>query len=413
MVLELHIWGPGFDLPSIDAPCLAAIHYLQNCLPIDAWSLVPSSEPSISPLGELPALRNGEIWVAGFGNIVEYLRDVSKGDWDLDGDFDLTQQADCAAFSSFIESRGQPLLDLSFYVSSDNYLGCTRRTLGEILKWPSSWTTPHRIRARAKKRAEHLGLSSLDVDTAQEDGSEDKGLTAHIPKSLRKPKQTVSGLLGRNMQKNRFRLDAVTSDFFEPLLEMLGDKKWFLGERASSVDCLAVGYLALMQTPQLPQGWVKETLETKYTKLDSWVRNQIIGSFGPPVDIAAAGGKGGMKQKQIELPWRASAERNLPQILQSALDGCVSSIPVIGSSYSVSELDNKQSDRQDRYRQKQMRLTRFQHQRDRYVQVVASTCAVTGLLGWLWYKGMLRFPRQARRLPGRQFGEAGALLGLV
>lgn len=29
MVLELHIWGPGFGLPSIDAQCLAAVAYLQ------------------------------------------------------------------------------------------------------------------------------------------------------------------------------------------------------------------------------------------------------------------------------------------------------------------------------------------------------------------------------------------------
>ncbi len=32
-ILELHISGPGFNLPAIDAQCLAAIAYLRLALP--------------------------------------------------------------------------------------------------------------------------------------------------------------------------------------------------------------------------------------------------------------------------------------------------------------------------------------------------------------------------------------------
>ena len=49
MVLELHIWGPAFSLPSIDPQCLAAIAYFSLVVPKEAWVLIPTSDPSVSP----------------------------------------------------------------------------------------------------------------------------------------------------------------------------------------------------------------------------------------------------------------------------------------------------------------------------------------------------------------------------
>ncbi|KIX00427.1 uncharacterized protein Z518_10566 [Rhinocladiella mackenziei CBS 650.93] len=414
MVLELHTWGPAFDLPSIDPQCLATIFYLQKCLPIDAWSLIPSSDPTINSFRELPALRDGHVWVSGFGGIVTYLRDISHGDWDLDKALDEHQRADCAASTSFLESRGHPLLDLSLYVSSDNYLHSTRQALGHILTWPNNWILPHQLRAKAKKRSEHLGMSSLDVDTAQEDEGEDARLTAHIPKSLRKPRQTVSSLLGRSTQKNRFRLDAVTADFFDPLMEILGNKVWLIGEQECSADCLAIGYLALMQIPQLPHDWLKKALQTKYSRLGQWSQRQITLSFGSPVDMAVVQGRrAGLASANAILPWQTPGERRAPQILRSVLEAVVSSIPVIGSGYVISEIGNEQAGGPDRYRQKQLTLNHLQRRRDIYVQIWTSACVVTGLLGWMLYKGMLQLPHRAPAPKRRSFGEAGAFLGLV
>lgn len=53
MVLELHVWGPAFSLPSIDPQCLAAIAYFSLAVPKDAWVLVASSDPSVSPTSTL------------------------------------------------------------------------------------------------------------------------------------------------------------------------------------------------------------------------------------------------------------------------------------------------------------------------------------------------------------------------
>jgi sorting and assembly machinery component 37 len=128
MVLELHIWGPAFGLPSIDAECIAAIAYLRHCLNDEEWVLVASSDASVSPtstlytlqlqgnetlsilscllaftktdpchLDELPALQSGTIWISRFRNIVDYLRKYSAGEWDLERGLSKQQRADSVA----------------------------------------------------------------------------------------------------------------------------------------------------------------------------------------------------------------------------------------------------------------------------------------------------------------------------
>jgi hypothetical protein len=49
MVLELHVWGPAFGLPSIDADCNAAVAYVNYVLEASDWVLVPNHDASRSP----------------------------------------------------------------------------------------------------------------------------------------------------------------------------------------------------------------------------------------------------------------------------------------------------------------------------------------------------------------------------
>lgn len=48
-MLELHIWGPAFSLPSIDPQCNAAVAYLNIALQRDQWTIIASSNPLLSP----------------------------------------------------------------------------------------------------------------------------------------------------------------------------------------------------------------------------------------------------------------------------------------------------------------------------------------------------------------------------
>jgi hypothetical protein len=53
MVLELHVWGPAFGLPSIDAECIATIAYCQRVVPQGQWSLVAEHDASVGTIGML------------------------------------------------------------------------------------------------------------------------------------------------------------------------------------------------------------------------------------------------------------------------------------------------------------------------------------------------------------------------
>jgi hypothetical protein len=80
-----------------------------------------------------------------------------------------------------------------------------------------------------------------------------------------------------------FRLETVTSKFFEPLHELLAEKEWLIAETLTSLDYLAIGYLALMQTPQLPHDWLRRAMK------ETTPIGQVGGSgrtpyFGRPTD---------------------------------------------------------------------------------------------------------------------------------
>jgi hypothetical protein len=53
MVLELHIWGPAFGLPSIEPECIATVAYCQHVIPKGQWSLVASYDSTVEATGML------------------------------------------------------------------------------------------------------------------------------------------------------------------------------------------------------------------------------------------------------------------------------------------------------------------------------------------------------------------------
>lgn len=96
MPLSLHVFPPAFSLPSIDAECLAAIAYLSRALPRNAWTLI--AESGLTEGLDLPCLRDGATAIVGFDAIVDHLRKISNGQWDLDAQLDKQQKADCFAY---------------------------------------------------------------------------------------------------------------------------------------------------------------------------------------------------------------------------------------------------------------------------------------------------------------------------
>ncbi|PYI05815.1 mitochondrial import receptor subunit [Aspergillus sclerotiicarbonarius CBS 121057] len=334
MVLELHVWGPAFSLPSIDAQCLAAIAYLSLTVPKDAWVLVASSDPSVSPTHELPALKNDSTWVSRFRNIVDYLRQYSNGDWDLDQNLSGLEKADNIAFSAFLESRAQSLLDLSLYVTSQNYYNSTSPSYGAILQWPNQWILPPKLHTAAKDRTEHLGLSSLDLEAIEEQRKREHSAAVaagHIPKNLiPRPRDTVSALLGKTSQQNQFKLEGLTAELFEPLEEILGEKKYFLhtGEAGpTSLDCLALGYLSLALVPELPNSWLRDAMRSKAPQVTEYTERQRKNIFGI-VEIEHALSADGAKRSSSILPWQAVQRARLATVGSTLYNTIADATPI-------------------------------------------------------------------------------------
>ncbi|PKX98305.1 glutathione S-transferase family protein [Aspergillus novofumigatus IBT 16806] len=326
MVLELHVWGPAFSLPSIEAQCLAAIAYFSLAVPKDAWVLIASSDPSVSPTNELPAVKNGTTWVSRFRNIVDYLRQYSNGAWDLDRDLSGFDRADNIAFSSFVESRGQPLLDLSLYVSSENYYNRTSPAYGAILQWPNQWIVPPRLRSAAKSRTEHLGLSSLDLQAAEDQRKREHSAAVaagQIPKNLvQRPRDT----------QNQFKLEALTAELFEPLEEILGQKSYLVSDGdATSVDCLALGYLALVLVPDLPYSFLRNAMQTKAPRLSTYterLRQRCYGTVDGEVAHAFDETRRSITDAS-PLPWQPVQRANLATVCSTLLNTLADATPIL------------------------------------------------------------------------------------
>ena len=409
--MELHILGPAFGLPSIDAECNAAVALLRLRLETE-WTLVPTHDQT----RHLPYLRDGDNYIEGFGNISRYL---SRHLSDKAPQSKPKQQADATALSSFILSHAQTLLDISLYVSADNY-STTRSAFTKILPWYSNYIRPPARRNAARARTYHLGINSIDVDDVHEDLSnkppgfgEEKSFEPKIHEraSLLLPQRnTVSGLLRRREHSAVFKLHALADNFFEPLQEMLGGSDYFL-ERAemSEVDCLAYGYLSLMFYPDMPQNWLKTTLMLKYGKLVSFVERvngelnmktkveevMALAECTSEQEIVAM-----RKENGMTLPWTSPATSSIVDVVSTISSDLFSRIPSLGSSTAIITSPP----------------TKHSFLQQHFPAIFAATATTLGLLGYYAFAtGLLEWPHgQELHIFGRKrlsdYGHLGAAL---
>ncbi|KAL5349051.1 hypothetical protein ACLOAV_006477 [Pseudogymnoascus australis] len=287
-ILELHIppppppsaSAPAYhpSLPTLDPESLALIAYFSLAIPRGEWSLIPSL-PGANPTGVLPALKWGEVWVGGWGNAVDFVGKMGGEEWSLggreeggDGNGNGRRKGgrgDVIAFSNFIRSKGRALLDLSLFADRKNYDALTRPALASALPFPLSWLEPRRLREAALARTAHLGIK-LDGDD-KDDGSTEGQVHGEdaIPASLRKDNTNASASIAAEGAAT-IRLSALADEFLEPLAAMGGEGRWFVGGRATEVDCLALGYLSVMLVDGLPRPWLSSKVE-RVRGLREWV----------------------------------------------------------------------------------------------------------------------------------------------
>lgn len=346
--------GPGFGCPSIDAECNATIALLQwrmQWRETQDWRLVPTHEDD----GQLPLLVHGNTRLSGFRTIARHFSNTLQADESI-SEPDVNRNADLIALSSFLEANAQPLLDISLYVSFENY-SATRSAFTRILPQHANFIIPPRRRAAARARTEHLGVSSIDVDNVHEDLSgrtsnvdgvgKEQGFEAEAQKraSILLPrKDTLRSLLRRPEHAATFRMHALADNFFEPLQDILGEKKYLFGSEMTSVDCLAYGYLSLMLFPQLPQDWLHLAMKRKYAKLVDYVeRITELQRLRVGVDDVLSLSKcktnedieGRRRACAMTLPWNPPASPTFLDIVTMTTSEILQHVPLLKSPPTV------------------------------------------------------------------------------
>lgn len=354
MMMQLHVLGPAFGLPSIDAECNAAVALVRQHFGADdnhSWEIVATHEHERT----LPCLRDGERSYCGFNAIARHLSPSST--------------ADETALSSFLQTQAPLVLAISLYVNATNYRLTTRPAFTAILPWHANYILPPSRRAVARRQTEHLGISSIDVDNVHEDmsGREGAGITAGVGKQegegfeaktreraslLLGRKETLQGLLRRPERAAVFRLHALADNFFEPLVAMLDESdEGFAGSNGDlrAVECLAYGYLALMLKPQVEQDWLARTMKQKYARLVNFV-NSMHGKLGletrvkDVVNLAHCKTEedviGRRKALGLRLPWCPPANTSAVETATTIVRELAYQVPYFNPGPTVRPLDN-------------------------------------------------------------------------
>lgn len=309
-----------------------------------------------------------------------------------------------SSFASFIESRGQSLVDLSLYVTSQNYYGNTSPAYGGLLQWPSQWILPPKLHGAAKARTEHLGLSSLDLQAMEDQRKREHSAAVaagQIPKNfIQRPRDTVSSLLGRTAQQNHFRIEALTAEFFEPLEAMLGQKAYLLvageDDTPSSLDCIALGYLALALVPELSFPWLRDAMRAKAPLLSAYTERVRRRCFGDvPVEVAHAFSP--QSAPALPLPWRAPEHISVAAVGSTLLATLADSTPFLRDVRRNNRLKQAAEAPDSELSSTERRTVSMYadvSKKDMYVSIATVVAGAAALVGYMFHVGLIAVRNQ-------------------
>ncbi|KAJ2959364.1 hypothetical protein NQZ79_g5177 [Umbelopsis isabellina] len=250
MPLQLYVWGPAFDVPSIDPSCLALEAYLR--VTSADFTVVYANDPQLSPTGvlnihckgQLPLLKDGPVWVAGAKRIIAHL---SKNSLNANASLTAEQAADSLAYISLIEEKLFDCLLFTWYADQTNFVKSIRPTYAKLLPFPTRYLVPIRLRNNAKAR-----LEKYDVEIKDDDSQ----LLSSETEDLKKL-----------METGWHHMYSLARETYKILDTKLGEKDYFFGEQPSTLDCMVFGYLALHMYPMLPHHRLRVILTTEFPRL--------------------------------------------------------------------------------------------------------------------------------------------------
>lgn len=308
-----------------------------------------------------------------------------------------------------MESQAQHLLDLSLYVSSQNYT-ITRAIYPNIQPFPLTYITPSAHRAAAKRRTKHLGFSSLDIDNNDQETSHRTPQGSIIPDSLRRPQPTISSMLEFSPDISaQIRLVGLAEAFLSKIEGTRDGKAFLITDFITSVDCLTFGYLCLMLYPDLRQPWLRLTMIKKFPALARWVQGLRDRLFGDchPRSTSTMDGLTVTQSGATLLPWVPAGRIGFLDLGSLLLKKLIDSTHITFLFPSGSDQNSNKHKTYD----SQLAT------RSKYIVITGSLLGSIALgLAWLYKRGVIRMPLGLGYVKGRpatmDYGAAGALLGL-
>lgn len=209
----------------------------------------------------------------------------------------------------------------------------------------------------------------------------------------------------------QFKLDALATNFFEPLEELRARKLFFVSDsQLSSLDCLAVGYLSLMLVPELPQAWLSKTMRRKFPELCQWTEDLRATIFGKDKTtladafLARSNNRDPDVPTQNHLPWKPPCNMDVLNTGKVVLSSLAESIPGFGQlSKNTRMRQHGESSHDDGSPKSSWQ----------YIGLISSVIAGLGLgIGYMFQQGLLSLPEEEpKKSSPRDLGPLGDALG--
>ncbi|KII88380.1 hypothetical protein PLICRDRAFT_161408 [Plicaturopsis crispa FD-325 SS-3] len=259
--IVLHVWPrQNWNLPSLDAPSVAAVLYLQLAIP-HLFTVEECIDPTLSPSGQLPFLTHEHRAVASFPSIVKYVStlDVEGTDVDLDAPLGAAERAQRTAWAAHIESNLGDLVAHTFYSLPENWVQLTQPALAGALPLPQKYYVPDRIRDSHRVRLNAAGLWN-------QPGIEVKAEERKPPfAEQKKDDPDVKDVFKRVFEREKILTKG--RSYLDKYARLLGDKLYFLHERPTTLDIVLAAHILALTRPPFPDPLLKSLVVESYPSL--------------------------------------------------------------------------------------------------------------------------------------------------
>ncbi|KAI5953982.1 SAM37 [Candida margitis] len=309
-MIELHVWGDNEEVSIISPSCIASVWLISLISHSQdvPFKIVPSNNPHLSKLNELPLLIDKESQYSGFRNIATYL--TTK--YDNTGLLSLSESQKLVDDSliAFFETKFGALNKYNLFSNTKNYENYTRKLFAKFFPFPMMYNQASKFYNDAQSQVRLVGLGENKSSFLNFVGSGEETKTEYFNSDLDEESETsraISGLHEKSLvQKSETKKVLRESQssmkclvLVEQLINRLEKLKkehyegggFVFGDQPSAGDVLCLAYIFALTHSHLPDKFISNYLSSKESGyyqvlqkslLDLKSKASVAGSFRKP-----------------------------------------------------------------------------------------------------------------------------------